>query len=73
MVINHLLTGMVLQVATMISKNPLRIGLWDPFQMAAVLWRINGGAILSTGSSPGMDLQVVFHWTSLAFGQCLSG
>ena len=27
---------------TMVIVNPLRIGLWDPFQMA-VSWLINGG------------------------------
>ena len=37
--------------------NPLRIGLWDPFQMA-FSWLINGGYYPLT--SPGMILQVLY-------------
>ena len=29
-------------LATMVIVSPLRIGLWDPFQIA-YLWLINGG------------------------------
>ena len=28
---------------TMVCLSPLRIGLWDPFQMAKIPWLINGG------------------------------
>ena len=34
-------------LVTMVSCCPLRIGLWDPFQMA-FLWLMNGGLLLST-------------------------
>ncbi len=38
MIINHILNGMILQVVS-----PLRIRLWDPFQICVTSWLINGG------------------------------
>ena len=38
-------------LVTMVNKCPLRIGLWDPFQMTLVLWLTNGGGLLTTYKS----------------------
>ena len=35
-------------LVTTVNKCPLSIGLWDPFQMALVLWLTNGGKNLTT-------------------------
>ena len=42
---------------TMVSFRPLRIGLWDPFQMAS-FWLAQMGVILTTYVRPGMILPV---------------
>ena len=45
MVISQSLNEIILQVGSpVINPNPLRIGLWDSFQLA-FLWRINGGLL----------------------------
>ena len=42
----------------MVIVSPLRIGLWDPFQMAELHGGNKWGVILTTYVRPGMILQV---------------